>query len=140
DYAAIHDGEAGAWLDDGTMVHVHDDFASVPLGDCSVLLIDGGFPILGEEAQIVEHRANNLVLGTEVKLGQSIALGTENVPHTFTVILRGSASSAADDAQIDAEFDTRMRRIKAVIEAEKPAHTGYTVRFEADPDARHMEG
>ena len=96
--------------------------------------------ILGEEARIVEHRANNLVLGTEVKLGQSIALGTENVPHTFTVILRGSASSAADDAQIDAEFDARMRRIKAVIEAEKPAHTGYTVRFEADPDARHMEG
>ena len=96
--------------------------------------------ILGEEARIVEHRANNLVLGTEVKLGQSIALGTENVPHTFTVILRGSASSAADDAQIDLEFDARMRRIKAVIEAEKPAHTGYTVRFEADPDARHMEG
>jgi len=96
--------------------------------------------ILGEEARIVEHRANNLVLGGEVKLGQSIALGTENVPHTFTVILRGGAPSAADDAQFDAEFDARMRRIKAVIEAEKPAHTGYTVRFEAGPDARHMEG
>jgi phage tail-like protein len=97
--------------------------------------------ILGEEVRIIEHRANNLVLGAEVKLGQSIALGTENVPHTFTVVLSGGAPSAgAGDVQFDAEFDARLRRIKAAIEAEKPAHTGYTVRFEAGPDVRHREG
>jgi phage tail-like protein len=97
--------------------------------------------ILGEEARIIEHRANNLVLGAESKLGQSVALGTENVPHTFTVVLRGADPSPAEgDGQLDAEFAARLRRIKAAIEAEKPAHTGYTVRFEPGPDARQREG
>jgi phage tail-like protein len=93
--------------------------------------------ILGEKARIIEHRANNLVLGADGKLGQGIALGTENVPHTFTVILSGTSQSTAVG---DTQVEQRLRRIKAVIEAEKPAHTGYTVRFETGPDMRHMEG
>lgn len=93
--------------------------------------------ILGEKARIIEHRANNLVLGTDSRLGQSIALGTENVPHTFTVIL-GDVSPPAAAGEVSAE--ERLRRVKAVIEAQKPAHTGYTVRIEAGPGMSEMEG
>jgi len=93
--------------------------------------------ILGEKARIIEHRANNLVLAADSKLGQSVALGIENVPHTFTVVLNGpSPSAAASEPQVG----ERLRRVVAVIEAQKPAHTGYTVRFEAGPEMRQMEG
>ncbi len=86
--------------------------------------------ILGERTRIIEHRANNLVLGADSKLGQSVALGTENVPHTFTVVLSGTTPSAAAG---EAAVEERLRRVRAVIEAQKPAHTGYTVRLEAGP-------
>jgi hypothetical protein len=50
DYAAIFDSVAGAWFSDGSMGSVHDDFASVALSGCDLLLIDGGVPFLGQEA------------------------------------------------------------------------------------------
>ncbi len=50
DYAAIFDSVAGGWFSDGSMGNVHDDFASVILSGCDLLLIDGGVPFLGQEA------------------------------------------------------------------------------------------
>ncbi len=49
-YAAIFDSVAETWLSDGSMGSVHDDFASVVLSGCDLLLIDGGVPLLGQEA------------------------------------------------------------------------------------------
>jgi hypothetical protein len=49
-YAAAFDGVSESWAGDGTMQFVHDDFAAAPLGSCGVLLIDGGVPLLGNEA------------------------------------------------------------------------------------------
>lgn len=49
-YAAIFDTDSDTWIADGTMNNVHDDFTSVPISACEVLLIDGGVPLLGQEA------------------------------------------------------------------------------------------
>jgi phage tail-like protein len=72
----------------------------------------------GVRPQIVEHRAENFVLGPEARLGQGIALGQRNAPHTFTVTL--------DLPEVpDREAKMRRRMIEQIIEAEKPAHAAY---------------
>ncbi len=76
----------------------------------------------GEKPTIIEQRANNFRLGPQARLGPGVALGTDNVPHTFTVVLR-LPNGGAQEAE-------RLRMIEAIIEAEKPAHTSYTVRVE----------
>jgi phage tail-like protein len=85
----------------------------------------------GARVQISEHGANNFRLGREARLGLSVALGTLNMPHTFTVTLflpaDAAASAPAGQARAD---DERRRMIEAIIEAEKPAHTSYTLRLE----------
>jgi phage tail-like protein len=82
----------------------------------------------GARPQIVEHRAHNFCLGREARLGPGIALGRGNEPHTFTVALRLPPIDAAEDGDERA----RRRRIETIIEAEKPAHTGYTLRIEGE--------
>lgn len=49
DYVAIFDTDTMTWHDDGNMLNVHDDLAAVPLDACSLLIIDGGVPFLGQE-------------------------------------------------------------------------------------------
>nr|MBP7694565.1 hypothetical protein [Anaerolineales bacterium] len=56
-----------------------------------------------------------------------IALGTTNQPHTFRVILPLPDAPDAHQAQ------ERQRIIAAIIEAEKPAHTAYTLELPAGP-------
>ncbi|MBN1641142.1 MAG: hypothetical protein JXA09_07890 [Anaerolineae bacterium] len=92
--------------------------------------------ILGEHVQIIEHSADNLILGPSGRLGPDSALGTENVPHTFTVIVEDNPSPAEEKASVA----QRLRRIRTVIEAEKPAHTGYLLRYQGQAPAREMEG
>jgi len=91
----------------------------------------------GARVQISEHGANNFLLGPNSRLGPGVALGTINMPHTFTVTvfleadtLRGTngKQKATDPARL--ETDAR-RMIEAIIEAEKPAHTSYQLRFQA---------
>jgi phage tail-like protein len=92
----------------------------------------------GARVQISEHGANNFRLGPAARLGPGIALGTLNMPHTFTVTLflpaaevaatpAESGSSPAAHARLEAD---RRRAIEAIIESEKPAHTSYNLRFE----------
>lgn len=81
----------------------------------------------GGEAHIVEHRADNLHLGVEARLGHGIALGRNNRPHTFTVIVR--VPSSEDDGP-DFSTPTWTASLRALIEAEKPAHTAYSLRVE----------
>ncbi len=76
----------------------------------------------GARAQIVEHRARNFSLGPEARLGQGVALGVSNAPHTFTVQL--ALPAALSDAA------EARRSIEKIIEAEKPAHTAYTLLIE----------
>jgi phage tail-like protein len=85
----------------------------------------------GEKPQIVEHRAHNFCLGRDARLGPSVALGTHNEPHTFTVVLRLPPATAGTGGEDDGQGPERRRRvqrqIEAIIDAEKPAHTGYTL-------------
>jgi phage tail-like protein len=86
----------------------------------------------GARVQISEHGANNFRLGPDARLGLGVALGTLNMPHTFTVTVflpaeAAAAASIDDRARVEAE---RRRMIEAIIEAEKPAHTSYNLRLE----------
>ncbi len=88
------------------------------------------------KAQIIEHRAHNFCLGPDARLGPGIALGRDNMPHTFTVILRlppiaeGEAEDECFQNERARQELERRRAIEAIIETEKPAHTGYTLRIE----------
>lgn len=84
----------------------------------------------GGEAHIVEHRAANLRLGAAARMGHGIALGRNNRPHTFTVILR--VPSPPGDGSDAPDFTTPAweASLRALIETEKPAHTAYSLRVE----------
>jgi phage tail-like protein len=103
----------------------------------------------GRKPTIVEHRAYNFRLGPESRLGPGVALGTGNVPYTFSVSLRlppidlpdeGDASpnseasrpSGADEDLLKELKRRRQRKIEAIIDAEKPVHTSYTLHIETD--------
>ncbi len=77
----------------------------------------------GVRPRIVEHRAKNFRLGPDALLGPGIALGTGSEPHTFTVIME---LPPEPDPERERE---RRRTIEAIIEAEKPAHTGYALEI-----------
>ncbi|MCC7360152.1 MAG: hypothetical protein IT317_11775 [Anaerolineales bacterium] len=86
----------------------------------------------GAKVQISEHGANNFTLGPQARLGPGVALGTLNMPHTFSVTAflpaaEAAGMSAAERARLDAE---RRRMLELIIEAEKPAHTSYNLRLE----------
>ena len=87
----------------------------------------------GGRADIVEHRAKDFRLGPEARLGPGIALGKGNQPHAFTVALRlpPVASPAGDEDGRARQEAERRRTIQTIIEAEKPAHTIYTLHIEA---------
>lgn len=80
----------------------------------------------GGQVQIIEHRADNFVVGSRSGLGDSIALGRDNRPHTFTVVVRLPAAILGDSAN---EGYWRQR-ISAIVDREKPVHTTYTLRIE----------
>ena len=87
----------------------------------------------GAQVQISEHGAHNFLLGHGARLGPGVALGTLNMPHTFTVTVylppaENVAATAVDRKRYEAE---RRQMIESIIEAEKPAHTSYNLRIEA---------
>ncbi len=79
----------------------------------------------GEIAEITEHRVNNFCLGKQARLGDGIALGRNNIPHTFDVTLRLPPADLPAPRQRAAKETERRRIIEQIIEAEKPAHTKY---------------
>jgi phage tail-like protein len=83
----------------------------------------------GTKPQIVEHRARNFTLGIGARLGPGIALGAENVPHTFTVILRLPPVEAGSEEEALDLQQKRRHVIERIIESEKPAHTAYTLQI-----------
>lgn len=76
----------------------------------------------GVMPDIIERRADNMVVGVAARLGYGIALGTANVPHTFAVRIKLPALPPAAAAE-------RRRMIEALIEKEKPAHTQFTLEI-----------
>jgi phage tail-like protein len=85
----------------------------------------------GVKPQIVEHRANNLRLGSGARLATSVALGQQNIPHTFTVILSLPPVPAASSLERARKEADRRRMVEDIIETEKPAHTSYTLQIQA---------
>lgn len=81
----------------------------------------------GCRPEIIEHRAHNFCLGPEARLGPGIALGRANRPHSFTVTL--PLLPAVSDEGHPGQEQVYSRRIKAMVEAEKPAHTTYTLHI-----------
>lgn len=89
----------------------------------------------GRKAVITEHRANNLRLGKEARFGPSVAVGRSNRPHSFSVYLRlppVEAKDGEEPAITARRAQDRRRMITAIIEAEKPAHTTYTLVIDDD--------
>lgn len=81
----------------------------------------------GVKARIVEQGAQNFRLGAAARLGPDIALGTGNQPHTFRVVL------PLPDEPDERRARERQRIIASIIEAEKPAHTAYTLELPVGP-------
>jgi phage tail-like protein len=78
--------------------------------------------------RILEQGGQNFRLGPGARLGRDMALGTTNQPHTFQVVLPLPAAVAADPRQAEEQ----RRIIAAIIAAEKPAHTAYTLDMPTD--------
>jgi phage tail-like protein len=90
--------------------------------------------------EILEKRAKNMNLGSKARLGVGVALGTGNMPHTFTVRLQLSEIKAPEGLDVDAAArevarlqKQRLALIERMIVADKPAHTSY--RLETIPVA-----
>ncbi len=77
----------------------------------------------GQQAEITEHQAKNLMIGPDARLGPSIALGENNFPHTFAVTL--PLPTREDESE--AERQLRRHTIISIIERQKPAHTRYVL-------------
>jgi len=82
--------------------------------------------------RIVEHRAQNFKLGSETALGQGVALGQQNQPHTFTIILTLPAIQHEDPAEVQRQERARRRMIEEIIVTEKPAHAAYNLQLQIE--------
>jgi hypothetical protein len=78
----------------------------------------------GQQPRIAEHRAHNFTLGLITRFGPSAALGKHNISYTFDVFLQLPSIENEDTRK------ERRRKIEAIIESEKPAHTAYTLNIE----------
>ena len=88
--------------------------------------------LTGGEAQITEYRARDFKLGPKARLGPAIALGRGNVPHTFSVSMRLPPVPADGAEEVQALEQERRRRVRRIIEREKPAHTSFKLEIERE--------
>ncbi|NJN93502.1 MAG: hypothetical protein HC875_05110 [Anaerolineales bacterium] len=84
----------------------------------------------GCEPEIIEACAENFTLGDDAKLSPALALGSDNRPHTFTVVLRLPPLEAESPEKQKQLEELRRRAIEAIIERQKPAHLIHTLRLE----------
>lgn len=94
-----------------------------------------------EPVEILEKRAKNMALGNKARLGVGVALGTGNMPHTFTVKLRLRPISPPTDLdeestarEVERLQKQRLSLINRMIMSEKPAHTSYRLEIAELPD------
>jgi phage tail-like protein len=88
----------------------------------------------GGQVHIIEHFSDNFRIGPDAKLGLGIALGTDNIPNTFSIYIQAPerGEGASEEARL-LHNQALEHRISSIIEAEKPAHTGYTLHLEIEP-------
>jgi phage tail-like protein len=82
----------------------------------------------GGEVRIVEHRAENFRIRTGGSLGTGIALGQENRPHSFSVMIRLPATVDVSQPEL---IEKWRRVLTQIIDNEKPAHSVYTLHLSA---------
>ena len=86
----------------------------------------------GEKPLIVEHRAKSFRIGSDAKLGQAMALGSSNEPHSFGITVRMPPVDADTTGERQRKERDRRRLIESIIESEKPAHASYTLAIETE--------
>ncbi|MBX2997511.1 MAG: hypothetical protein KF893_03300 [Caldilineaceae bacterium] len=86
------------------------------------------------EVHVIEHRAENFILKERAALGSRVALGHNNHPHSFTVVIRFYVRQDKLDLLGNTVIEQRKavvrRRVIPIIEEQKPAHTTYHLSIE----------
>lgn len=86
------------------------------------------------EVHVIEHRAENFVLKDRAALGSRVALGHNNHPHSFTVVIRFYVRqhllTLLSEQMLEQRRANVRRRVIPIIEAQKPAHTTYHLTIE----------
>jgi phage tail-like protein len=88
------------------------------------------------KVRIEEHHAFDFILGENTQLGPTLALGKDNQLYAFTVHLEIHESEIEREyGKTFSEKQTRYhRKISAIIESQKPAHTAFELRINILPD------
>ena len=81
----------------------------------------------GGRVEIIEHRAQNFILGRSASLGRTIALGTSNLPHSFIVRVQVGRDELGDQPNSEKHY---RQRLEAMIAAHKPAHTTFELQLQ----------
>ncbi|MEA4909111.1 MAG: phage tail protein [Anaerolineaceae bacterium] len=84
----------------------------------------------GGKVSVTEQRDHNLVLGAGARLGYQVALGTDNHPHTFHVVVCLPAQHALHGGEESLLRQQYYRRIQALIDLFRPAHTIYHLEIQ----------
>ncbi len=84
------------------------------------------------EIEIIEHRSQNFVLGHETKLGSAIALGNQNLPHTFSVNINVDEEEVRrmEKGNTLRNIETYIQKLEEIIEHQKPAHTAFSLNLD----------
>ncbi len=90
----------------------------------------------GGTVVISEHRADNFRLGKGARLGQGIALGEANQPFSFAVRITVPPpdGEGISPDEVERQRAARNRRIRALIDAERPAHVTYALEIVESAD------
>lgn len=85
----------------------------------------------GGEVDIVEHRAKNFVLGGGTRLGAAVALGRQNLPHTFSVNIQVDKEEVErmDTRDLSRNESAYRQKLEEIIEVRKPAHTAFRLNL-----------
>jgi len=91
--------------------------------------------ITNGKVEISEHFSENFRLGPESYLGPGIALGKDNIPNTFGVKVKLPLPKGSPAEEEKKRWLLLWeRKTQALIEAEKPVHSGYDLSLEYDPE------
>jgi phage tail-like protein len=83
------------------------------------------------KATIVEHRSQNLRLGKGMRLGSGVALGHRNTPFSFTVRITIPPVDGEEPLPQHQRIEALRPLIEQILDAEKPAHTTYSLEIDA---------
>ena len=95
----------------------------------------------GGEVEIIEHRAQNFVLGRGTRLGAAVALGKQNLPHTFSVNIKINEQeiqrmNARDPSRNESAY---RQKLETIIEMRKPAHTAFRLNLTVGNSKRQTQ-